>query len=145
MFLKKNREVVMYLVFGALTTLVSIATYYLCTSLLFNSENAVNIQISNVISWIASVTFAYITNKKYVFNSKNSVKGEIVKFFSARIGTLIIDMVIMFVFVSVLKFNDMIVKIFVQIVVVIANYVLSKLLVFKEAKNEKDIRSSTML
>jgi len=133
LLLRKNKEVVMYLIVGALTTLISIVTYYLCTSLFFNPKYALNIQISAVISWIVSVTFAYVANKTFVFDSKNTVAKEFVRFISSRIGTLLVDMLLMFIFASVLQFNDMIVKVFVEIVVIIANYLLSKLLVFKES------------
>ena len=135
--IEKNREVVMYLIVGALTTLISIVTYYLCTNFVFDPKYAVNIQISAVISWIISVTFAYITNKTIVFNSKNSAVGEVWKFFSSRLGTLLIDMLLMFVLASVLKFNDMIVKIFVEIIVIVLNYIFSKFLVFKKKNIEQ--------
>ena len=128
-----NKEVIMYLIFGVLTTVVSLLVYYGLILTLLNPENAVQLQIANIISWIAGVIFAYITNRKFVFESseKNKLK-EVSKFVTSRLGTLILDMVIMFIGVTVLKFNDKIIKIISQVLVIIGNYVLSKLFVFKK-------------
>ena len=128
----KHKEIINYLIFGILTTIVSLVTYYLLVYTILNPNNSLELQIANIISWITSVTFAYITNRKYVFNSKNNnILKEITKFYSSRLTTLFLDMLIMFIFVTILKFNDKIIKIFVQIIVIITNYILSKLLVFK--------------
>ena len=90
-------------------------------------------QIANVLSWIAAVTFAYIANRKYVFRSENrNVLQEAAVFFASRIGTLLMDMGIMFIGVTLLGFNDKIMKLVVQVVVTVANYVFSKLMVFRK-------------
>lgn len=129
----KHKEIINYLIFGVLTTIVSLSTYYLLVLTFLNPNNSLELQIANIISWIAAVTFAYITNRKYVFNSKNkNIIKEIIKFYSSRLTTLFLDMIIMFIFVTLLSFNDKIIKIFVQIIVTISNYILSKLLVFKK-------------
>jgi len=128
----KNREVVMYLIFGALTTVVSLVIYYLCTATVLNPENAVQLQAANVISWIGAVIFAYITNKKYVFESNNSHLSEMLRFFASRVGTLVIDMALMYVLVSLCGFSDLPVKILVQIIVIVGNYILGKFFVFKK-------------
>ena len=129
----KHKEIISYLIFGVLTTIVSLSTYYLLVLTFLNPNNSLELQIANIISWIAAVTFAYITNRKYVFNSKNkNIIKEIIKFYSSRLTTLFLDMIIMFIFVTLLSFNDKIIKIFVQIIVTISNYILSKLLVFKK-------------
>ena len=88
--------------------------------------------ISNVLSFILSVLFAFITNKLFVFksNKKDKIIKELISFFSSRVFTFLIDMFMMYMFVSVLKLNDMISKIVVQIVVIILNYLLSKMVVF---------------
>ena len=84
---------------------------------------------------MAGVTFAYVTNRRYVFNSKNKNKvKEISSFVSARIITLLLDMAIMGIGVSILHLNHSIIKIISQIVVIVLNYVFSKLFVFKEDK-----------
>lgn len=132
----KYQEIIKYLIFGVLTTIVSLGTYYLCVLTFLDASKPIQLQIANIISWIVCVTFAYITNKKYVFNktNKNIIK-ESLEFYSSRLATLLIDMSFMFIFVSVLHFNDKIIKIIVQIIIVIANYILSKLIVFKSNKN----------
>ena len=128
----KYKEIINYLIFGVLTTLVSLLTYYLLVYTILNPNKPLELQIANIISWITCVTFAYITNRKYVFNSKDkNIIKEIIKFYSSRLSTLFIDMLIMFIFVTKLNFNDKIIKIIVQIIIIILNYILSKLLVFK--------------
>lgn len=134
----KYKEIINYLIFGVLTTIISLLTYYLLVLTILNPDIALELQIANIISWLVSVTFAYITNRKYVFNSQNkNIKKEITKFYSSRITTLIIDMFLMFIFVSIFNFNDKIIKLIVQIIIIILNYLLSKLLVFKEKKESK--------
>jgi len=128
----KYKEIAMYLIFGVLTTVVSIGTYYLCTKLFLDAKNPIELQAANIISWIVSVTFAYVTNKLFVFESKGNILKEAVKFYSSRLGTLGLEIVLMYILVTVLKLSDLPVKIAVQFIVIAANYVLSKLLVFKE-------------
>jgi putative flippase GtrA len=136
----KYKEIVNYVIVGGLTTVVSLAVYYALVLTVLDPDNPVQLQIANVISWIAAVTFAYFTNRRFVFESKT--KGEeqtkeVISFYSARLGTLLMDMGIMFVGKTVLHINDKIVKLFVQVVVMVANYVISKLLVFKKSKSEE--------
>ena len=135
----KYKEIINYLIFGVLTTIVSLVTYYICVYTILDPDNAVQLQIANVISWIISVAFAYITNRKFVFESKekNKIK-EASKFVTSRIATLIMDMAIMYVGVTALKFNDKIMKLISQVVVIVMNYILSKILVFKKEKNNKN-------
>jgi len=131
----KYEELIKYLIFGILTTLISLLTYYFLVYTFLNPKNPTELQIANIISWITCVTFAYITNRKYVFNSKdNNIFKEITKFYSSRLTTLFIDMLIMFIFVTILHLNDKIIKILVQIIITILNYILSKLLVFTKKK-----------
>lgn len=130
---KKYKEIILYLVFGVLTTIVNILTY-----IIFANVLKVDYLISNLIAWILSVLFAYITNKFYVFESKNNEKKtiffEIISFFSFRVLSGIIDMTLMYLFVSILIFNDSLMKIITNIIVVILNYIFSKLFIF----NKKD-------
>jgi len=128
-----TKEVILYIVFGLLTTLVSLVTYKLCVVTFLNAENALQLQIANIIAWIVSVAFAYVTNRKFVFESKNSNKlQEASKFVTSRIATLLMDMLIMFIGVTLLKFNDGIIKLISQVVIIVANYVFSKIFVFKK-------------
>ena len=126
----------MYIIFGAATTLVSLVVYYLCTQLFFDVSIAWQLQASNVISWVISVLFAFVTNKLFVFRSKASTFNEFIKFYLARIGTLLVDMFLMYVLVTVCSFNDMISKTCVQIIVIILNYVFGKLFVFNKKNDD---------
>lgn len=129
---KKYEELINYLIIGILTTVVSLATYYLLTLTVLNASNAIYLQISNIIAWLASVTFAYFTNRKFVFKVQNKSNiREGINFYLSRISTLLIDMLIMYIFVSLLKFDNRIMKLITQIVIIILNYVLSKFIVFK--------------
>ena len=131
----KNKEIINYLIIGILTTIVSLASYYLLTFSILNPNNAFELQLANIISWILSVLFAYITNRKYVFSSTNkNIKKELSKFISSRFTTLLIDMGLMALLVTILNFNDKLVKLIVQIIVIALNYIFSKLFVFKEQK-----------
>lgn len=128
----KYKEIINYLIVGTLTTIVALFVYYLCVILFLNPHNAIQLQIANILSWIAGLIFAYFTNRKYVFESKNPKKlKEASKFTLSRIITLLADMLIMFLGVTIFGFNDKIIKIISQIVVIVGNYILSKLLVFK--------------
>ena len=124
----------MYLIFGVLTTVVSLLTYFLCTTLVLDADNALQLQAANVISWIVSVTFAYVTNKIFVFHSQNAVARELRKFYLSRFGTLLIDMALMYILVTAAEINDMTSKIVVQVIVIVSNYILGKFLVFREEK-----------
>ena len=131
--LKKYEEIISYLIVGGFTTLVSLLTYYLLVYTLFDPKVTIELQITNVLAWVVSVTFAYFANRKFVFKSadKMSLK-EVINFYVSRLSTLIIDMGLMYLLVSVLNFNDKIIKIVVQVVVIILNYILSKFIVFKK-------------
>lgn len=129
----KYEEIISYLIVGGLTTVVSLATYYLLVYTILNPKEAVELQIANIISWIASVTFAYFTNRKYVFKAKEKISfKEGINFYLSRVSTLLLDMLMMYVFVSVLRFDDKIIKLIVQVIVIVLNYVLSKFIVFKK-------------
>ena len=129
----KHREVVNYLIFGALTTVVSLGVYYGCTATFLNPDDPGQLQAANVISWIVSVTFAYIVNRKYVFQSKNKhILAEAAGFYGARLATLGIDMGLMFLFVSSLGMNDKIAKIIVQVIIIASNYLISKFIIFRK-------------
>jgi putative flippase GtrA len=131
----KNREIIVYLIVGVLTTIVSLGVYYGLVLTILDPNKALELQIANVISWIAAVTFAYFANRIFVFKSKNkNMLKEGFKFCSSRIFTLLIDMLIMFIMVTLLHLNDKIAKIVVQVIVTILNYIISKFIVFKKNK-----------
>ena len=127
-----HSEIIRYLIVGVLTTIVSLGVYYGLVLTVLNPEIPIQLQLANILSWIAAVTFAFITNKLFVFRSreKNIIK-EGSKFYASRITTLFLDMLIMFVMVTLLHMNDKLAKLFVQVVVTVLNYVLSKFLVFR--------------
>lgn len=131
---KKYSEIINYLIVGVLTTLVSIIIYWVFTKLFH-----VNYMISNIISWIGSVSFAYITNKKFVFKSKcdseKDVFIEVYQFFKYRVFSLVIDIFLMYLFVEVFNIDDMIAKVIVQFIVIALNYIFSKLFVFKKKES----------
>ena len=129
----KYKEIISYLIFGVLTTVVSLGVYYICVYTFLNPENVVQLQIANIISWVAGVAFAYVTNRKFVFESKEENKlKEAGKFVTSRITTLLMDMAIMFIGVTLCKFNEKIIKLISQVVVIVMNYLLSKIIVFKK-------------
>ena len=132
---QKYEEIIIYLIIGFLTTLVNLGTYYLVTHTFLNPQDKLELQIAEVISWIVAVIFAYYTNRKYVFKKQDKANmKEAISFFSARLSTLLMEMLIMYVFVSLLHFDDKIIKVISQILVIVANYVLSKFIVFKPKK-----------
>lgn len=131
---KKYQEMIMYLIFGVLTTVVSLVTYFVLTNTFLNPDEAIMLQVANIVAWIISVLFAYITNRKYVFNSHDRILKEFLKFTISRVFSLVVDMLMMFVFVSVLKYNDGVIKLISQVVIIILNYVFSKVFVFKKEK-----------
>ena len=132
---KKYQEIINYLIVGVLTTVVSIVTYFLF-SLVLDIENNILFILANVLSWICAIIFAYITNKKFVFNTTTSNKKEEIKVFSmfvsSRITTLLIELAFMFITVKVMLINDKIAKVVAQFIVIVLNYILSKLFVFKK-------------
>ncbi|MCH5167042.1 MAG: GtrA family protein [Erysipelotrichales bacterium] len=129
----KNPEIWNYLIVGLLTTVVSLVTYFVVTRTFLDPNEKLELQIANIIAWVFAVMFAYVTNRIFVFKSKNkNIVSELSKFVGSRIASLLMDMSIMFVIVSLLSLSDIIGKIASQIVVTIANYILSKLIVFKK-------------
>ena len=135
----KYQEIISYLIFGVLTTVISLATYYLLVYTILDPNKGFELQIANIISWIAAVTFAYFTNRKYVFKSNKEKRlKEAFNFYLSRLSTLLIEMFLMWLLVTKLSFNDKVIKMIVQVAVIVLNYVFSKFLVFgKQSLNEK--------
>lgn len=126
--MKLDRELFLYVVFGAFTFFVNIITYFL-----FESVLGINYLISNILAWFFSVLFAYITNRIWVFESKSpDILKEASLFFGGRIFSGAVDTALMYLFIDILVIGDLASKIIVQIVVIILNYVFSKLIVFKD-------------
>ena len=125
----KIKEILKYLIVGGLTTVVSIVSYYIVRLFI---ENYL---VCTVISWIFAVAFAYITNRVFVFNSKReNIFKECTEFVFSRILSLVAEVAVMFLLVDFLNISDKISKIIVQVIIVMLNYIFSKLFVFKENK-----------
>ena len=104
---KKYEEIINYLIIGVLTTVVNLAVKYALLFTVLNASDATQLQIAVVISWIVACLFAYITNRKIVFKSKSKkILKEFIAFVSARLFTLILEMLIMFIFVTLLLHFD---------------------------------------
>ncbi|MCO6543689.1 MAG: GtrA family protein [Lactobacillus sp.] len=130
--IKKYWDVISYLIFGGLTTLINLLVFYE----LYTWHHILGYQAANVIAWLLSVIFAYLTNKQFVFNSHQSSKKAVLKelesFFFFRFLSLIIDMGILKVGIGIMQANSLIVKLLDNIIVVVANYVFSKVFIFKD-------------
>lgn len=134
--IQKYQELIKYLIIGVLTTAIN----YVVFVILVNAIK-MDMHVSNIIAWIVSVIFAYFTNKLFVFESKSFalkvIGKEILSFGAARVFSLLLEEVILYVFVNLLNMNQLIVKLVANVVVIIVNYILSKFIIFKKPKEEK--------
>lgn len=130
---EKHRAIILYLIFGVLTTVINWVVY-VASMRVFTGAYA-NV-ISSLIAWIVAVLFAYVTNRRLVFESRARgfapVMRECAAFFASRVLTGVLDLSIMYVFADVLRFDGKIVKLVSNIIVVVLNYILSKIVVFKK-------------
>ncbi len=128
---KLSRELIVYIIAGALTTAVNYIVYYIAKVWLSPT-------LSNIVAWAVSVVFAYFVNSRFVFLKKpESVKTEIkllTEFAGARVLSGAVESLMVFIFIEKLMFNDFIVKLFLNVFVVIFNYLVSKLWIFKDKK-----------
>lgn len=132
--IKKYWDILVYLVFGVLTTVVDFLIYFPCYNLLH-----IPATVCNVISWVGAVAFAFLTNKPFVFHSKDwslkTVVPELTKFVGTRFGSMLIQTGIIFVTVELLHINGNLMKILTSVIVIVLNYVGSKFLVFIKKKD----------
>ena len=132
----KYKEMILYVVFGVLTTAINYGSYFI-----FAHPLHLSVITSNIIAWLLSVLFAFVTNKLLVFESKNMslavVMKELLLFIACRLFSGALDTGIMYVFVDLLHYSDLIIKILSNVIVIVLNYVFSKLLIFtrKEVKS----------
>lgn len=128
---KKYRSFILYAVFGVLTTIVNLVVYHLCYY-----EAGMSNLVSNVFAWVMAVTFAYLTNKSWVFESKSwswsVLRVEVPAFVSCRLATGFMDLAIMYFSVDVLGWHAMLMKFISNVLVILLNYVFSKLVIFKK-------------
>ena len=127
---EKYKEILLYILFGGVSTVVSIGSFVICETVL-----GMDVLVANVISWIMAVCTAYATNRTWVFGSE--AKGaafwkEILSFFSGRVATLVMEEGILLVFVTWLGLPGVWVKVGAQIAVLVGNYFISKLIIFKK-------------
>ena len=126
----KYKEVISYLFFGVLTTVVNFVVYFACTDGLH-----INYLAATAVSWVAAVLFAYVTNRKWVFESKVSgfmpILREMAVFVGCRVFSGVMDMGIMFISVDMIGFSDRIAKFITQVAVVVLNYIFSKIIIFR--------------
>lgn len=126
----RYREPILYLVFGGLTTVVSFVSYWI-----FVDVFGIHYMVSTVLSWVTSVTFAYVTNRRWVFESRAAgfagILREMFRFFACRLASGLMEMLFMWVGVDLLHVNDKIIKLIANVFVILANYVLSKWIVFR--------------
>ena len=131
---KKYEEIVNYLIVGDLTTVVSWLAYAVC-KLFMDVDNAFQMQLAVILRWGAGVIFAYFTNRKYVFKSKNAnMLKEAFDFTTSRLVTLFLDMFVMWILPTVFGVDDWISTFISAVLVTITNYIFSKFLVFNKKK-----------
>lgn len=122
------KEIILYIVFGILTTVINILAFFGLYEVF-----DVDIILANVLAWIISVIFAYLTNRRFVFVSKreNFIR-EMSLFFIARLSSLLLDTIIVYIGIETLAIHALIVKVIANVIVVIFNYVVSKFIIFKK-------------
>lgn len=161
-FYRAHKQIILYFVFGIGTTLVSMVSYYVCRILL-PDKNSVpgwlqwiysitevfgiesNTALPVIISWFLSVTFAYLTNRIYVFGSQANTIGkfmlEALRLYASRLATLFVDLLMMFLLVDLPGIHNIIyefcAKVFSNIIVLVLNYILSKVFVFRRKRFKK--------
>lgn len=136
---RNHLEGMRYLVFGALATVINLAVKFLLLFTILDASNEFQLQTAVIISWIVACAFAYFTNRVLVFKSESDkILKEIISFVTARVITLGMEMVIMFFFVTFLGLDSnlwvAVWSVFAQVVVILSNYVFSKLIIFKKDK-----------
>ena len=128
---QKLWPIIVYGIFGVLTTVVNVAVYHGCYEII-NISNLV----STIIAWFVAVAFAFVTNKIFVFESRSwetdVALPELVKFVSCRVGTGVFEVGFMLIFVDILHFDGTISKLITNFVVIVLNFILSKLVIFRK-------------
>lgn len=129
----KYEEIIAYLIVGVLNTIVSWAAFFVCAYTFLDAQIVWQNMLLSVISWVVGVVFGYFMNRKFVFKSKEpDIWKEFLQFSGGRVSTWLLDMVMMVLMVNLLKINEAFSKIFVSVLVMIGNYLISKLFVFKK-------------
>lgn len=131
--IKSHWDIIPYLFFGVCTTLINVIIYWGASHIL-----GFFVMMSTVLAWILAVLFAYITNRKWVFHSKAkeslSIIKELISFIACRLATGVVDIVCMYLFVEIMHFEDVIIKFGANLLVIILNYLASKLIIFRKRR-----------
>ena len=136
---KKYEEIIAYLIVGVLNTLVSWGAWFLFAYTVLDAQVMWQNVMLSVISWVVGVVFGYVMNRKYVFKSKEpNIWKEFLQFSGGRVSTWVLDAVMMVLMVNILHINEAFSKIFVSVLVMIGNYLISKLFVFNDKKKDKE-------
>ncbi len=142
-FYEKHLEGMRYLAFGFFSTVINIVTFKLC------KMAGIGTVISNVIAWVVAVVFAYLTNKAIVFESKTeSIKSlfkEFTSFIGARVFTLVVETIFLKVVIDMLGYNEILMKIISNIIVIILNFIFSKLFIFNRDKSKEEVKEKENL
>ena len=126
----KHKSILLYIFFGGCTTVVSIGTFMIL-------DLVMDALLANIGSWILAVSFAYVTNRRWVFDSRvkgTAVGREMLSFYSGRLLTLGLEEALLLVFVTWLQFDSTVIKIIAQVAVLIGNYLISKLIIFRKTE-----------
>lgn len=129
---EQNREIIVYLICGFLTFVLSMVIYALLSEVL-----RIDVMISNVITWIIAVYFAFSINRRFVFKSHGNAIKELLQFYLGRVLTLFVEQLMLYVFIVRLMYDNMTIKGIAQVVIIILNYIISKFIVFKKENNDK--------
>ena len=134
-FYKKHKEALLYLFFGGVSFFLNMTMYFA-----FINIYSMNVLIANMISWIIIVAFCFVTNKIWVFDNKEtaakSLATQLLSFYASRLFTFGAEELILFVFIEKLNYNNLAIKLIAQIIVIISNYILSKLIVFRKENKQ---------
>ncbi len=127
----EKEELWNYLIFGGLAFIVNYVAYAICVQIF-----SLHHQVGNIISWVVAVIFVYWTNRNFVFKSevtdKKGVIREVITFLGARIATLVLEIIVLWLMVDIMSMNDMIAKLIGQFIVIVTNYGFSKLVIFRK-------------
>ncbi len=128
---EKHKELILYVFFGGCTTLINIVSYFACRQVLH-----MPVVPADVLAWLVSVIFAYVTNKLFVFESKSwrlrLVLKEGAEFLAARVFSLGVDVVMLYITVTILDFWELPMKVLANVVVIVINYIFSKWIIFRK-------------
>ncbi len=140
---KKYEEVINYLIFGFLAFIVNMVAYWLAAQAIgADKDHPLLVSIATLIAWVVSVIFAYWTNHTFVFKTKlngmNELMKEFMSFVGARVVTGILEQIIMFVMTDMMDINDVISKMVCNFIVILCNYIFSKLFIFKKGNKKEE-------